>query len=50
MRLKWYSGYKKRNSDPIDNNSEDLSDVNEPKHSLDFNRKRFIEIPNDAEF
>jgi hypothetical protein len=50
MRLKWYSGYKGRNLNPIDNNSEDLSDVNELKYSLNFNRKRFIEIPNDAEF
>jgi hypothetical protein len=50
MRSKWCPGYKERNSDPIDNNNESLSDVNKPRRPLNLNRKRFIEIPNDAEF
>jgi hypothetical protein len=43
-------GYKERNPNSIDNNNEGLSDVDEPKRSLDSNRKRFTEISNDAEF
>jgi hypothetical protein len=50
MRLKWYSGCKERNSDPIDNNSEGLSDVDESKRPLNPNHKRFTEVFNDAEF
>jgi hypothetical protein len=50
MRLKWCPGYKRRNSDLIDNNNEDLSDVNESKRPLNSNRKRFTEVFNDAEF
>jgi hypothetical protein len=50
MRSKWYPGYKERNSDPIDNNSEGLSDVDEPRRPSDPNRKRFTEVSNDAEF
>jgi hypothetical protein len=50
VRLKWYPGYKERNSDLINNNSEGLSDVNEPRRPLNSNRKRFIEVFNDAEF
>jgi hypothetical protein len=50
MRLKWCSGYKGWNSDPIDNNSEDLFDVDELRRPLNSNRKRFTEVPNDAEF
>jgi hypothetical protein len=50
MRSKWCPGYKERNLDFIDNNNEGLFDVNELRRSLNFNRKRFIEISNDAEF
>jgi hypothetical protein len=50
MRSKWCSRYKERNSNPIDNNNEGLSDVNESKRPPDFNRKRFTEVSNDAEF
>jgi hypothetical protein len=50
MRLKWYPRYKERNPDSIDNDNEGLSNVDKSKRFLDFNRKRFIEIPNDAEF
>jgi hypothetical protein len=50
MRSKWYPRYKKRNSDLIDNNNEGLSDADKPRHPLNSNRKRFIEISNDAEF
>jgi Ca2+-binding EF-hand superfamily protein len=50
MRLKWYSEYKGRNLNLIDNDNEGLFDVNELKRSLNFNCKRFTEISNDAEF
>jgi hypothetical protein len=50
MRLKWCSGYKERNLNPIDNNNEGLSDVDKSRRLLNPNRKRFTEISNDAEF
>jgi hypothetical protein len=50
MRSKWYSRYKGRNLNSINNNSEGLSDVDELKRLLDSNRKRFTEVFNDAEF
>jgi hypothetical protein len=50
MRLKWCSGYKGRNLDPINNNNEGLFDVNESRRPLNPNRKRFTEVFNDAEF
>jgi hypothetical protein len=50
MRLKWYSGYKERNPDLIDNDNENLFDVNKPKRLLNPNRKRFTEVFNDVEF
>jgi hypothetical protein len=50
MRLKWCPGYKGRNLNPIDNDNEGLSDVNKLRRPLNSNRKRFIEVFNDAEF
>jgi hypothetical protein len=50
MRSKWCPGYKERNLDFIDNNNEGLFDVDELRRSLNSNRKRFIEVFNDAEF
>jgi hypothetical protein len=50
VRSKWCPGYKGRNPDSINNDSEGLSDADEPRRPLDLNRERFIEVPNDAEF
>jgi hypothetical protein len=50
MRSKWCPGYKERNSNSINNNSEGLFDVNKPRRPLNSNRKRFTEVLNDAEF
>jgi hypothetical protein len=50
VRSKWCPGYRGRNPDPIDNDSEGLSDADEPRRPSDSNRERFTEVLNDAEF
>jgi hypothetical protein len=47
---KWCPGCGDPNPDPIDNNVDGLSDVDEPRRPSNPKRERFTQLPENAEF